>query len=567
MATDVEATAVAAEAIRLVARVRGSLALTAALHELAHRALGAHVSVVLQAGPTGEFRVTSASGLDGSPLDAWLSTRPAAEAAGQAIAADGPVLLEHLAAQIPEIARSLGAASAVLTPLVLRDGAPGLLLIGFTEDEAAVDTQTVTILADAFSLGLDRTRAEHESDLERDLRGLVPTTIGESYPAIGPALQGVCRSLAWLLSADAADLWQHDRATRELVLVAASDGRPPGERMPAADQESVAARGLRLAGPEIFRRADLSGAPPDIAAPLKGRRRALGTLVLHGVHMESMTAADLVARVDQVANGLATAFENAQLFDDVLRSRQEIRDLAERLARSEKMLALGQFVAGVAHELNNPLQGVIGHLDLMRVSRRLSPELSRDVALVHREAERAANIVTNLLLFAGSGRLRARRIGLNAAVARVLRLRARGLKSARIDVTRDFAEPSPQVSADPLLLQQAILNVVVNAEHAMASGGRLSIATRVDSAAGRAMVVVEDSGPGLSDEVRARIFEPFFTTKDVGKGTGMGLAIAFGIVRAHEGTIEAENHAGGGARFVIALPAQTARHKMERAER
>jgi signal transduction histidine kinase/drug/metabolite transporter superfamily protein YnfA len=565
MATDVEASAVAAEAIRLVARVRGSLALTSALHELAQRALDAHVSVVLQAGPTGEFRVTSASGLDGSPLDAWLSTRRAAEAAGRAIAADGPVFLERLASEIPEIARSLDAASGVIAPLALRDGAPGLLLIGFKDDTPTVDLSTVSVLAEAFTLGLDRTRAEHESDLERDLRGLVPTAAGQSYPAIGPALQGVCRSLAWLLGADAAELWQHDRATRELVLVAASDGRPPGERVPVADQESIAARGLRLTGPEIFRRADLTGPPPDIAAPLKGRRRALGTLVLHGVHMDSMSASDLIARVEQIAHGLATTLENAQLLDDVLRSRQEVRDLADRLARSEKMLALGQFVAGVAHELNNPLQGVIGHLELMRASGRLPPDLARDTALVHREAERAARIVTNLLLFAGSGRLRARRISLNGVVTRVLRVRASALKAAHIDVTRDLAEPSPQVNADPILLQQAILNVVMNAEQAIGSSGHLSIASRVDTAAGLATIVIEDSGPGLADDVRARVFEPFFTTKEVGQGTGMGLAIAFGIVRAHEGTIEADNHSGGGARFTITLPAQFTRHKMERA--
>jgi signal transduction histidine kinase len=349
------------------------------------------------------------------------------------------------------------------------------------------------------------------------------------------------------------------------VLVAASDGRPPGERVPVADQESIAARGLRLTGPEIFRRADLTGPPPNIAAPLKGRRRALGTLVLHGLHMDSMSASDLVARVEQIAHGLATTLENAQLLDDVLRSRQEVRDLADRLARSEKMLALGQFVAGVAHELNNPLQGVIGHLELMRASRRLSPDLARDVALVHREAERAARIVTNLLLFAGSGRLRARRISLNGVVTRVLRVRAAALKAAHIDVTRDLAEPSPLVNADPILLQQAILNVVINAEQAIGSGGHLSIASRVDTAAGRATIVVEDSGAGLADDVRARVFEPFFTTKEVGQGTGMGLAIAFGIVRAHEGTIEADNHSGGGARFTIALPAQFTRHKMERA--
>jgi len=270
--------------------------------------------------------------------------------------------------------------------------------------------------------------------------------------------------------------------------------------------------------------------------------------------MESMSASDLVARVELIARGLATTLENAQLLDDVVRSRQEVRDLAERLVRSEKMLALGQFVAGVAHELNNPLQGVIGHLELMRASRRLSPDLARDVALVHREAERAARIVTNLLLFAGSGRLRARRISLNGVVTRVLRGRAAALKAAHIDVARDLAEPSPQVNADPILLQQAILNVVINAEHAMGSGGHLSIASRVDAAVGRATIVIEDSGPGLADDVRARVFEPFFTTKEVGQGTGLGLAITYGIVQEHGGTISASNAPDGGAVFRLDLP-------------
>jgi signal transduction histidine kinase len=562
MATEVEASAVAAEAIRLVARVRGSLALTTALHELAQRALDTHVSVVLQAGPSGEFRVTSASGLDGSPLDAWLSSPPAAEAAGRAIAADGPVPLDSIADRIPELAQSLNAASAVLAPLVLRDAAPGLLLVGFHDVSPAVDLATVGVLAEAFTLGLDRTRAEHESELERDLRGLVPGTIEQSLPGMGPALEGLCRSLAWLLGADAAEIWQHDRNARELVLAASSDGRLPGDRVPAADLECLAARGLRLAGPEIFRRADLSGPPPAIAAPLKGRRRALGTLVLTGVHLESMSAPDLVARVDQIAQGLASAFENAQLLDDVVRSRQEVRELAQRLARSEKLLALGQFVAGVAHELNNPLQGVLGHLELMRTTRALPPELARDVALVYREADRAARIVTNLLLFAGSGRLRARRGSLNALVIRALRVRARALKAAGTEVVRELASPSPIVNADPLLLRQAILNVVVNAEQAMGAGGRLVVRTLVDAATNRAVIEIEDSGPGLADDVRGRLFEPFFTTKEVGQGTGMGLAIAFGIVRAHEGTIDAGNHAGGGALFAIALPAQPTRSRM-----
>ena len=102
-----------------------------------------------------------------------------------------------------------------------------------------------------------------------------------------------------------------------------------------------------------------------------------------------------------------------------------------------------------------------------------------------------------------------------------------------------------------------MLNIVVNAEQAMAGGGRLSVKTAWEPLEGRARIEVADTGPGLTDEVRARLFEPFFTTKDVGQGTGMGLALTFGIVRAHQGTLEAENRDTGGARFVISLPAHS----------
>jgi signal transduction histidine kinase len=281
--------------------------------------------------------------------------------------------------------------------------------------------------------------------------------------------------------------------------------------------------------------------------------------VLTGVRVEAGAEADLTARVEQIARGLATALENAQLLDDVVQSRQQMAEIARRLAQTEKMVALGQFVAGIAHELNNPLQGVLGHLELLRASANVTPTLKRDLGLVHREADRAARIVRHLLVFAGSGRLRARPTNLNTLVARVLRLRADALRSAGIEVVRDLTEGLPLVRADSLLLHQAILNVVMNAEQAMSGGGRLTVRSSVDESNGVVKFIVQDSGPGLTEAVRSRLFEPFFTTKDVGEGTGMGLAIAFGILKAHGGTIEAENHPSGGARFSVAVPSVPAR--------
>ena len=178
--------------------------------------------------------------------------------------------------------------------------------------------------------------------------------------------------------------------------------------------------------------------------------------------------------------------------------------------------------------------------------------MRRDLSLVYREADRAARIVHNLLVFAGSGRLRRRALTLNAVVGRVLRLRAKAHKGAHIEVVRNLADALPKVKGDGLLLQQALLNLVLNAEQAMGGHGQLVVTTAA-TADGQVTIAVDDSGPGLSPEVQARLFEPFFTTKEVGSGTGLGLAIAFGIVNAHGGTIEATTRDEGGARFTISL--------------
>ena len=243
---------------------------------------------------------------------------------------------------------------------------------------------------------------------------------------------------------------------------------------------------------------------------------------------------------------------------DVTRDRaleQERAALERRLAQSEKLAALGQFIAGIAHELNNPLQGALGHLELLKGAPELSGGARRDVSLVYRETDRAARIVRNLLVIAGSGQVRERSLNVNNVISRVLRLRAGAWRHGSIQVTRELDPSRPRVRGDGFLLQQALLNIVMNAEQAMEGTGRLTVRSQHAQDAGVVRVVVDDSGPGLPPDVRSRLFEPFFTTKDVGQGTGLGLAIAYGIVQAHGGTLEADNIPGGGARFVLTLPA------------
>lgn len=235
------------------------------------------------------------------------------------------------------------------------------------------------------------------------------------------------------------------------------------------------------------------------------------------------------------------------------RLEHERVELTRRLAQTEKLLALGQFVAGIAHELNNPLQAVLGHLELITASSALPRGLSRDLRLVYREAERAARIVADLLVFAGSGKLRRRKISMNQVVSRVLRLRARAPQAARIERVAVLDARAPALRGDRLLLEQALLNVVVNAEQAAGEGGRIEVHTRADVDGG-VRVTVADNGPGLPEAVRGRLFEPFFTTRADKGGTGLGLAIAYGVVQAHGGRIEADSPPGGGAVFSIWLP-------------
>src|SRR5205823_3272328 len=174
----------------------------------------------------------------------------------------------------------------------------------------------------------------------------------------------------------------------------------------------------------------------------------------------------------------------------------EREELRKRLTQSEKLAALGQFVAGIAHELNNPLQGVLGHLELMRTTGAFPKDLRREVQTVYREADRAAKIVRNLLVFAGSRRLTRRRVSLNAVLHKVMALRAPAFRAQDIEVVRHYDDKLPRVQADPLLLHQAFLNIVMNAEQAVvATGkhGRIEITTSVTRAGDRIIATIRDT--------------------------------------------------------------------------
>ena len=229
--------------------------------------------------------------------------------------------------------------------------------------------------------------------------------------------------------------------------------------------------------------------------------------------------------------------------------------MRERLFQSEKMASVGRLVSGVAHELNNPLTGIMGFAQLL-LMRDLDPAARREAETIFAEAERASKIVQNLLSFARRRPPEKTAVDLNALVVRALELWEYGIgvKGADIEVRRRLADHLPLCLADPHQVQQVLLNILTNAGQAIVEGeGRGVITIRTAAVPGYVRAVISDTGPGIPQEDLRSVFDPFFTTKPVGEGTGLGLAICYGIVEEHNGRIAVDSPAGAGATFTIDL--------------
>jgi PAS domain S-box-containing protein len=232
------------------------------------------------------------------------------------------------------------------------------------------------------------------------------------------------------------------------------------------------------------------------------------------------------------------------------------RDLYQQLLQAEKMAALGQTISGVAHELNNPLATILSWAERL-AERNLDETAKRGVEVILGESERAARIVRNLLTFARKRQSTRSLINLNQVVRETLALRAYEQRLTNIEVVTALASGLPPVFADAHQIQQVLLNLVINAEQAMLStNGRGSLVLRTWHDVDRSAVVlqVSDDGPGVPIEVKNKVFDPFFTTKEVGKGTGLGLTVAYAIVQEHGGSIKVDSQPAGGASFTVELP-------------
>ena len=244
----------------------------------------------------------------------------------------------------------------------------------------------------------------------------------------------------------------------------------------------------------------------------------------------------------------------------MVRDVTEVKVLQAQLAQQEKLSAIGELVSGVAHELNNPLTAVYGYAQVL-LEDDLTAGSKEQVRHIYNHAERCKKIIENLLSFARQdSQTNEKQAGnLNDVVRCSLDLLSYQMKFSAVDVRTSLAPDLPDAMMDPFQLQQVLINLITNAQHAVTEArgeGWVEIRTRAGD--GRVILEVEDNGSGMPEEVQRKIFDPFFTTKGIGDGTGLGLSLSYGIIRGHKGDITVESTVGEGTRFHIELPSSAA---------
>ena len=266
---------------------------------------------------------------------------------------------------------------------------------------------------------------------------------------------------------------------------------------------------------------------------------------------------EVTARAEPVADGGGLRVE-AVLRDVTERKKlqDQARDVYQQLVQAEKLASLGQTMSGVAHELNNPLATVLACAERL-AGRALDDVTQRDLDAIHNAAERAARIVRNLQTFARKRHTTRTTVELNQVVTETLALRAYEQRAANVMIVQALAAGLPSIFADPHQIQQILLNLIINAEQAMLGAhgrGTLILRSWQDFERDAVILEVKDDGPGMPEEVQTKVFDPFFTTKAVGKGTGLGLTVAYAIAHEHGGRLRVESGQGRGASFFLELP-------------
>jgi len=252
--------------------------------------------------------------------------------------------------------------------------------------------------------------------------------------------------------------------------------------------------------------------------------------------------------------------------EELLYMNQNLERLVEKrteaLARSEKQMAqadrlasIGQLSAGIAHEINNPLGIILGYTQLLLRGEAKESQRYEDLKTIEKHVRNCKAIVEDLLNFARSSKTKKEMVHIHETIDEVLDFVRRHSKLGEIVIDRNYDPKAPPLLADEKKIKQVLINLVMNARHAVDQEGTISLSTRYDAARGEVVIAVADTGYGIEGKNLPHIFDPFFTTKPTGEGTGLGLSVSYGIIKNHGGDIEVESAPGNGTTFTIRLPA------------
>jgi two-component system NtrC family sensor kinase len=266
---------------------------------------------------------------------------------------------------------------------------------------------------------------------------------------------------------------------------------------------------------------------------------------------------DIKVQMQRKNEEFREAYAELQELRDIINTKEpKERYLDRELIQADKMVAVGQLAGGVAHELNNPLTGVLGNAQVLLTEIPKHNPWYEDVERIYESAKRCKEIVTNLLTFSRQQEFKFELVDINEVIQNTLNLCERELVVENIKVVKEFTNDLPKINVSILQMEQVFLNLIVNARQAMAEAGTLTISTRlVNTGDGSQVeVVFADTGKGIKKEDLPKMFKPFFTTKKSGKGTGLGLSVSRSIVEKHKGTIKVESEGEGkGAKFTVIL--------------
>ncbi len=337
----------------------------------------------------------------------------------------------------------------------------------------------------------------------------------------------------------------------EAVVMLQDDERGVGMHVYASDEWS------RITGYSRKKLLNMSMAdlihPSDREEAMKRHARRIRGEVLPGFYELTIIRKDGTEVPAEVTYAYSS-YKGKPVNVGYIREITERKKMEQQLIVTDRLASIGELAAGVAHELNNPLTGIIGFSELL-LKKDTPKDIKEDLSIINREAQRTAQVVRNLLTFARRHETTKKPADINQAIQSVLDLRAYEQKVHNIEVVTNFDPALPELTADIFRLQQVFLNIIINAEHFMSQEhGRGTLTITTERRGDVIRISFADDGPGIDKEHLRHVFDPFFTTKEVGKGTGLGLSICHGIVAEHGGHIFAESAPNKGATFIAELP-------------